>query len=90
MVEKYIKSFHAISSRDDSGVQYDYQYEATCLLIVDFRPAVPKIYHSTQELQDDGYLPLLTTVAYEGLDWASFAQKIIGIYETRFGKGKLS
>lgn len=90
MVEKYIKSFHAITGRDDSKLQFDYQYEATCLLIVDFRQNPPKIYNSTAELQADGFLPLITTVQYEGLDWNSFSTKLLSIYDSRFGIGNLS
>ncbi|MGH1433805.1 MAG: hypothetical protein ACRBG0_05030 [Lewinella sp.] len=83
MVEKYIKSFHAVNSRDDEDGQL-YKYESVCLLIVDFRQDPPKIYHSTQELINDGYLPANTTVSYEGLDWANFSRKLLDAYEERF------
>ncbi len=89
IVEKYIKSFHAISSRNDP-TKYFYQYESTCLLIVDFSQKVSKIYHTTQELIEDGLLSRDTTVQYEGLDWNSFAEKLLKTYSTRFGIDKFS
>jgi hypothetical protein len=87
IVEKYIKSFHSITNRSDT-TKYFYQYEATCLLIVDFSRETPKIYHSTQELIADGLLPNDTEIVYEGLDWNSFSSKLLNIYSTRFGTGK--
>jgi hypothetical protein len=87
IVEKYIKSFHSITNRSDT-TKYFYQYEATCLLIVDFSRETPKIYHSTQELIADGLLPNDTEIVYEGLDWNSFSGKLLNIYSTRFGTGK--
>jgi hypothetical protein len=89
IVEKYIKSFHAITNRNDSS-KYFYQYEATCLLVVDFSRKIPKIYSTTNELIEDGLLPQNTTIQYEGLDWNSFSEKLLKIYSTRFGTGKLS
>lgn len=89
IVEKYIKSFHAITNRNDT-TKYFYQYEATCLLIVDFSREIPKIYHTTEELIADGLLPNDTTIKYEGLDWNSFSSKLLSIYTTRFGTGKFS
>ena len=88
LVEKYIKSFQAITGRTDAS-DYLYQYEATCLLIVDFSRPIPKIYNTTQELIDDGLLLPTSTVVYEGLDWNSFTPKLLDIYNTRFGAGKL-
>lgn len=89
MVEKYIKSFKAITDRTDVAKHF-YQYEATCLLIVDFSKNIPKIYHSTDELIAEGLLPKDTSIKYEGLEWANFSHKLITVYESRFGKGILS
>ena len=89
LVEKYIKSFQAITGRATTSKSF-YQYEATCLLIVDFSQSDPKIYHSTAELKKDGLIPLLSDVKYEGLEWDTFFDKIISVYEARFGKGILS
>ena len=86
LVEKYIKSFQAITHRVDVSKNF-YQYEATCLLIVDMSKTTPKIYNSTKELILDGLLPKNTTVKYEGLEWSSFSRKLLKTYETRFGVG---
>ncbi len=89
LVEKYIKSFQAITNRVDISKNF-YQYEATCLLIVDFSKKIPKIYNSTAELIADKLLPFDTKIKYEGLEWSNFSKKLIKAYETRFGTGILS
>lgn len=89
LVEKYIKSFQAITNRVGTERNF-FQYEATCLLIVDFNREVPKIYHSTNELVADGLLPEDTEIKFEGLEWKNFSTKLLKIYETRFGTGILS
>ncbi len=89
LVEKYIKSFQAITGRNTVSKNF-YQYEATCLLIVDFSKRTPKIYNSTAELISAGLLPNDTQIKYEGLDWDNFSAKLISAYETRFGTGILS
>ena len=67
LVEKYIKSFQAITNRNDVSKNF-YQYEATCLLIVDFSKHTPKIYNSTAELIADKLLPTDTEIKFEGLE----------------------
>lgn len=89
LVEKYIKSFHSITGRKTIKRNF-FQYEATCLLIVDFTQTPSKIYNTTAELIADGLLPRETTVKYEGLEWNGFSKKLIDIYNTRFGIDKLS
>lgn len=89
LVEKYIKSFQAITGRN-TVVKNFYQYEATCLLIVDFSKRTPKIYNSTAELISDGLLSKDTEIQYEGLEWDNFSAKLISTHETRFGTGILS
>jgi len=85
IIEKYIKAFHSISDRSNNRTDLHYKYEATCLLIVDFSQPIPKIYNSTQELIDNGFLDSNTTIRYEGLEWNSFFDKILNIYNQRFG-----
>lgn len=89
LVEKYIKSFQAVTDRNTTLKNF-YQYEATCLLIVDFNREIPKIYHSTEELKADNLLNESSNAIFEGLEWKNFSSKLIQIYETRFGKGILS
>jgi hypothetical protein len=89
LVEKYIKSFKAITGRNKISKIF-FQYEATCLLIVDFSNQTPKIYNSTDELISAGLLPEDTQIKYEGLEWKNFSVKLISAYEKRFGTGILS
>lgn len=94
IVEEFISFFQSISNRNNTNsfyaidnyvVRSPEKYEATSLLIVDFRPEMPKLYNSTKELIDDGFLPQNTNVEYEGLEWDSFFDKILDIYNQRFG-----
>lgn len=89
LVEKYIKSFQAITGRNAITKNF-FQYEATCLLIVDFSRNTPKIYNNTAELIAEGLLENNTEVKYEGLEWANFSKKLMAIHQTRFGKGILT
>lgn len=89
LVEKYIKSFQAITARKTTKKNF-FQYEATCLLIVDFSQTPSKIYNSTTELIAAGLLPANTKVKYEGLEWNGFTKKLKDIYDARFGANKLS
>lgn len=89
LVEKYIKSFTAITNRIDTAKNF-YKYESTCLLIVNFNHQIPIIYHSTQELINNGLLPSDTKVNYDILSWNNFFDKLLNIYNQRFGLGNLT
>jgi hypothetical protein len=89
LVEKYIRSFQAITGRHNTQKNF-FHYESTCLLIVDFSQNPAKIYNSTAELIADGLLPAATTVQYEGLEWNGFSRKLLDIYDARFGTGKFT
>jgi len=88
LVEKYIKSFTAITDRIDITKNF-YKYESTSLLIVNFNYNYPKIYHTTQELINDGLLPQNTTINYDILSWNNFFDKLLNIYDVRFGLNNL-
>lgn len=89
LVEKYIKSFTAITNRVETSKNF-YMYESTCLLIVNFSKKIPKIYHSTQELIEDNLLPSNTKINYDILNWNNFFDKLLDIYDTRFKLGNLT
>jgi hypothetical protein len=89
LVEKYIKSFSAISDRV-STQRYYYKYESTCLLIIDFSQNIPKIYNTTQELINDGLLPADTSQVHEPLSWDNFFDKLLNTYSKRFNISNLS
>lgn len=82
-VEKYINAFQAINNRVNPSLE-SYKYERCCLLLVDFDRQTPKIYNTSQELINDGYLQLGTTATMTGLDYNSFVIDILDIYTTRF------
>ena len=51
---QYIRFFNEINNRNKDHVSELYKYEKVCLLIVDFRPATPKIIESEKELLEAG------------------------------------
>lgn len=85
MVVKYIKSFQAINNRKIIEKNF-YQYEKVCLLIVDFSKQPSKIYHSTEELKQDGLIPENSMIDFSELSWKKFVPDLLKVYNERFGK----
>ena len=83
-LEKYISFFSAISGRDDPSSD-QYKYERCALLIVDFRPDEPKLYHNTQELKNDGLVSESFDIEYADISYDAFISDILTIYDERFG-----
>ena len=86
-IQKYIYSFGAINNRGTTN-GLEYKYERVCLLIVDFNRQTPKIYNTDDELKADGLLPMDSTASINNMNFPSFAQSLLDIYEQRFGSGK--
>lgn len=82
-VAKYIEAFRAINLRVDQNDE-KYKYERCCLLVVNFDRAIPKIYYTTNELIQDGFLPQGSTASMAGLDYTHFITDILQIYTARF------
>lgn len=82
-IAKYIEAFQAINNRANHNDE-EYKYERCCLLIVNFNRVVPRIYNTTAELIQDGYLPQGSTVSMVGLDYPNFVSDILNIYSARF------
>jgi len=82
-IAKYIEAFQAINNRSNPADE-KYKYERSCLLVVDFDRAVPKIYNTTAELIQDGFLPQGSTVSMNNLDYRNFVTDILNIYSARF------
>jgi hypothetical protein len=82
-VAKYIEAFQAINNRANLNDE-KYKYERCCLLVVDFDRAIPKIYNTSNELKQDGFLPQNSTVSMIGLDYTNFVTDILQIYTARF------
>lgn len=83
-LEKYISFFSAISGRTDP-TKDQYKYERCALLIVDFKPDVPKLYHNTQELKEDGLVSESFSIEYANISYDAFISDILSIYDERFG-----
>lgn len=86
-LEKYIYSFNAVNGRIDTKGE-EYKYERVCLLIVDFSRETPKIYNTNDELIADNLLPTNTSASIDNINFSTFAEDLIKIYEKRFGTGK--
>ncbi|NTW89752.1 MAG: restriction endonuclease [Candidatus Moranbacteria bacterium] len=83
-IEDYIRMFQAINNRRNT-TEDGYKYERVCLLIVDFRPANPKMYGTISELKKDGLLPVSSTASLEKLTTKNFAKDLLAVYTKRFG-----
>ena len=86
-LEKYIYSFNAVNGRNTTEGE-EYKYERVCLLIVDFSRETPKIYNTNAELIPDNLLPANTTASIDNMNFPSFANELIKVYEQRFGTGR--
>lgn len=86
-IQKYIYSFGAINNRGTTN-GLEYKYERVCLLIVDFNRQTPKIYNTDDELKADELLPMDSTASINNMNFPSFAQSLLDIYEQRFGSEK--
>mgnify|MGYP004524025569 CR=1 FL=1 len=85
-IQKYIYSFGAVNNRSTISGE-EYKYERVCLLVVDFSRDVPKIYNTDDELKADGLLPEHTTASINNMNFPTFANALMSIYQQRFGQG---
>jgi hypothetical protein len=88
-LEKYIKGFSALnlraSQRDD-----DFKYERVALIIADFAQNPVKVYNTTEELKEDNLLPENSIATMENLCYDGLIERLLDVYEKRFGSGILS
>ena len=88
-LERYIKGFSALnlrsSQRDD-----DFKYERVALIVADFSQNPVKIYNTTNELINDSLLPENSNASMENLCYEGFVERLIHVYEKRFGTDILS
>lgn len=82
-LEDYISKFQYINSRNSDNGQ-EYKYERACLLIVDFRQELPKLYNNVEELKSDGLIKKTSDVTLNGLTFETFAKDMLKIYQQRF------
>lgn len=88
-IERYIKGFAALnmrsSQRDD-----DFKYERVALILADFSQSPVKIYSNNAELNADGILPAGSTADMTNLSYNGFVDRLMEVYDKRFGTGILS
>ena len=86
-IQKYLYSFGAINNRSIRKGE-EYKYERVCLLIVDFRKRIPKIYNTDDELRQDGLLPANSTASINQMNFTTFVDTLLNIYSSRFGNSR--
>lgn len=83
-VEKFIKTFLAISGRVYSNTQSDlYKYERSALVLVDLRPRQPVLFTSTEQLKAGGFLPPSSGLEFEKISPLNFARDIVHAHAER-------
>lgn len=85
-VDKFIKTFLAISGRDAQDYNSDihkYKYERSALVIVDFGKYPPKVFATLEELQKNGYRSSISENDFRKVSPDGFAKDIIAIHRKR-------
>lgn len=83
-IDKFISTFLAISGRSSKKSDPEiYKYERVALVVVDFRQDPPKIFLTTDELKQGGFVSRDFPKRYEPLSPLNFVQDIIAIYNQR-------
>lgn len=87
-IQDYIFGFSALNKRSTQGDDF-FKYERVALLIVDFSRSPIKVYSNSQELKNDGLLPINSTASLENMTFTNFISDLLQVYDRRFGTGKL-
>ncbi len=88
-IERYIKGFAALNMRN-SQRDDDFKYERVALILADFSQTPVKIYNNNTELNEDGILPNNSNAMMTNLSYDGFVDRLIEVYNKRFGTGILS
>jgi len=81
---KFIRTFLAITHRAQGNLQADiYKYERSALVLVDFRPAQPRIYLRLEELRQDGLVPENFQGNFAMLSPDGFARDLLDMHAAR-------
>lgn len=84
-VQRFIKTFLGISGRGNSGLDGSrYKYDRSCLVLVDFRPSIPRIFYTSEELVEAGVIDTLND-DFKKLSPVSFCSDLVGAYVERHG-----
>ena len=88
-IERYIKGFAALNMRSGQRDD-DFKYERVALILADFSQTPVKIYRNNAELNADGILPVNSTADMDNLSYDGFVDRLLEVYNRRFGTGILS
>jgi hypothetical protein len=83
-VSKFIRTFIAITHREPADLGNTlYKYERSALVLVDFRPAQPRIYLTLEELRADALVPNDFQGNYAMLSPDGFARDLLDMHAAR-------
>lgn len=83
-VEKFIKTFLGISSREPQPNNEElYKYERSALILVDFQQSPPKLFFTLNELKEEGYVSPSFEANFDILSPDGFTNDIIEIHHQR-------
>ena len=85
-IERYIKGFAALNMRSGQRDD-DFKYERVALILADFSQTPVKIYRNNAELNADGILPVNSTADMNNLSYDGFVDRLLEVYNRRFGTG---
>ena len=88
-IERYIKGFAALNMRSGQRDD-DFKYERVALILADFSQTPVKIYRNNAELNSEGILPVNSTADMNNLSYDGFVDRLLKVYNRRFGTGILS
>ena len=84
-VSKFIRTFLAITHRAPGDLQHElYKYERSALVLVDFRPAQPRIYLTLDELREDELVPENFQGNFAMLSPDGFARDLLDLHTARY------
>lgn len=84
-IQRFIKTFLSISGRDNYSIDDSfYKYDRSCLLLVDFRPSIPRIFYTSEELVEAGVINTLND-DFQKLSPVSFCSDLVDAYVERHG-----
>lgn len=83
-VGKFIRTFLAITHRTPENLHDLYKYERSALVLVDFRPAQPRIYLTLDELRQAGLVPENFQGNFAMLSPDGFARDLLDMHAARY------
>jgi len=82
-IEKFIRTFSGISGRQSGGENEFYKYDASCLILADFREMPPRLFYSSDELKRESIISSEFSDNFDKLSPKGFCSRLINAYLER-------